>query len=183
MQSTQQKYSPSKSFRLLTTSKQFKGLLQSCTNVKKPEEDSSDKNCSKQFAVGKQIAERYESEIATLSKMKEYKDISSKQKDKLFHQNRMMRQKFSEEVLEAKKLEKTVSTISCMISEFLEILQSQSETVKDMHKAGKDATAHVEQVDEELVLTIQRTQSHSSMMISIIVFFSVLLILIDYLTP
>jgi len=184
MQNEYQKYFPKRTSRLLTSSlKQFKSLSKFQGTPNLQQKDFDDSEIAKHLLMGKQIAERYESEIATISKMKEYTDISLTQKEKLFQQNRQMRHKFSEEVLEAKKLENTVSTISSMISEFLEILQSQSETVQDMHKAGKDATAHVEQVDEELVLTIQRTQSHSTMMISVIVFFSILLIFLDYLTP
>ena len=93
-----------------------------------------------------------------------------------------MRDKFSEEVLEAGKLEKTVSSISHMISEFLQILESQSETVQDMHAAGKNATEQVEQTDKQLALTLERSQSHNTNMIIIIMSAAILLLLLDYLT-
>ena len=120
------------------------------------------------------------SEVASVSKLKEYNMIATSQKDKLFSENKSLRAKFNEDILEAVKLEKTVTNISLMISEFLQILKTQSETVQDVHLAGKDATNQVDQTDEQLALTIQRTDSHSTVVLVIVIFFSFVLLFVDY---
>ena len=133
--------------------------------------------------VKNSLAERLESEITTFSKMKEYEDIANKQKEDLFKENKRMRVKFSEGVQEAKNLERKISGISNMISEFLQILQSQSESVLDIHSNSKEATTQVKQTEGELKLTIDRTKSTTNMLISIILVFTLLLLLIDFFSP
>jgi hypothetical protein len=129
------------------------------------------------------LADRYTSEIASVSKMKEYENVVSKQREALMKENRTLREKFSEDVLEARKLERNVSVISQTISEFLQILQGQSETVADMHQAGKVATEQLKQVEQNLELTITRTETHSKTMVSIIFVMTLLILLLDYFAP
>lgn len=182
MQNESEKYSSRQSAKLVSSSKQFAKSSSSVleTSLVYEVSKSSSDLASKQKAI---LVERYSSEVATVSKLKEYDDVARKQKETLLKENQSLKVKFSQEVLEARQLEKTIVTVSHMISEFIQILHSQSESVQDIHGAGKDATAHVNQVNDELMLTIQRTQSHSSTMILIILSLTVMLIILDYLTP
>lgn len=145
--------------------------------------DSKKKEQIKVNPPVKNITDRYTSEIASVSKMKEYDNIALKQREALLQENKALREKFCEDVQEARKIERNVAVISQTIGEFLQILQSQSETVSDMHQAGKEATHQLKQVDENLDLTIKRTESHSKMMITIIGIMTALILLLDYFTP
>ena len=175
MQNESEKYSPRRSLMLLSSTKTGYKIPPEIPN--KVKKDKIDNNT--QITP---ILERYESEITSISKMKEYKEIAKEQKESLFKENKNLKIKFSESLLETKKLEKSVSSVSNMISEFLQILQNQNETVVDMYSNTKDATDQIKQTENELILTIQRTKSHSNNLIGIILFFTVLLIFLDYLS-
>ena len=70
-----------------------------------------------------------------------------------------------------------------MLSEFSHLLQSQSEIVDDVHSAAVYATDHVKQTDDELLLTIERSQSHTRNMAILTIGLAVLLLLLDLLSP
>jgi DNA repair ATPase RecN len=177
MQNESFKYASRNPFRLLTSIKESKEKIEISLV------DSKVKEQLKVNPPAKKIADRYTSEIASVSKMKEYDNVALKQREALLQENKVLREKFSEDVQEARKIERNVAVISQTIGEFLQILQSQSETVSDMHQAGKEATDQLKKVDENLDLTIKRTESHSNMMISIIGIMTVLILLLDYFTP
>lgn len=144
-------------------------------------------NSSTQFVVKpslpKSFAERYESEIAPPSKMREYDDLATKHKAILLKETQQLREKFSEEMQEANKMEQTVMGISNMLEEFVRILQLQSDSIEDVHGASKAATKHVEDTSDQLLLTIERSQSHQRAMVSLTIVLALLLLLLDYLTP
>ena len=177
MQNESYKYTNRNSFRLLTSTDGSKEVFQ-ISSI-----DSKVKDQIKNNQSAKKMADRYTSEIASVSKMKEYNGIALRQREALLQENKSLREKFSEDVQEARKIERSVAVISQTIGEFLQLLQSQSETVSEMHEAGKESTEQLKKVDENLDLTIKRTESHSKMMISIIGIMTVLILLLDYLTP
>ena len=179
MQKNASKYGKLNSSKLLSSSSRQAKILNTLTNNHIPEPKSKENSNSQVNAIG----DRYSAEVASVSKMKEYEMVATRQREVLFHENRSLREKFSEELEEAITLEKNVSKISSMITEFLQILQSQSEAVQDVHNAGLDAVQQVQQTEDELALTIKRTDSHNNMMFLLIGIFSIVLILLDYLSP
>ena len=178
MQKKVSTYGKIKPSRLLSSSSRQAKILNS-VNINlgaKKEENTSDSHINL-------LGDRYSAEIASVSKMKEYEMVATRQREILFNENKSLREKFSEEIEEAISLEQNVSKISSLITEFLQILQSQSDAVQDVYNAGVDAAQHVQQTEDELALTIKRTDSHVNMMFIIIAVFSIVLILLDYLSP
>ena len=106
MQAERRKYSSRNPFKLLTgsgavstTQLQF-GKPEKQTSRQIPLE-ASGQNYQPQTLVQKSFSDRYESEIAPPSKMKEYSEIAQKHKELFNKENKVLREKFSEEVLEA----------------------------------------------------------------------------------
>ena len=179
MQRKVSKYGKIRPCKLLTSSTRQAKILNSLqTN---PSQKPS--NEEKTRMLGNRLGDRYSAEVASVSKMKEYEMVATRQKEVLFNENRNLREKFSEELKEAITLESNVTKISNSITEFLQILQSQSETVQDVHRSGVDAIEQVQQTEDELALTVKRADSYNNMMFLIIMVFSVVLILLDYLSP
>lgn len=129
------------------------------------------------------FAQRYIDEIATQSKLKEYESIAHKQKESLLKEARILKVRFSEDIRESQKMERTVSNISSMISEFSQLIEAQSGMVDTIGEVSQDSTASVKSADAELLLTLERSQSHQYSMIFFIVGMSILLLLLDFLTP
>ena len=80
-------------------------------------------------------------------------------------------------------MERMVNNISSMINEFVQLIESQSAMVDTIGEVSQDATESVKSTDAELLLTLERSQSHQYSMIFFIVGMSVLLLLLDFLTP
>ena len=180
MQRKASKYGRIRPSRLLASSSKQAKILNSLTSDYQQDSDSKNKANA---ARSKELGERYSNEVASVSRMKEYELLATRQREVLFNENKNLREKFSEDVQEAISLEKNISKISSMISEFLQILQTQSETVQDVHSAGRDANNQVEQTEEELALTIKRTESYTNTIFLMLAVFTVLLLLLDYLSP
>lgn len=140
-------------------------------------------NVSDSNKLSKSFAERYDDEIAPQSKLKEYKHLTEKHKAICEKDTKMLNAKFSEDVQETMKMETAVEQISYLLSEFVNILQAQSEQVKDLEGTGKVATEHVLDTDKELILTIQRSASHQRNMVFLSVGLAILLLILDYITP
>lgn len=178
MQSEHQKYGRVKTCKLLTSSViKLHGI--ECKLLKQETESST--GATEQ--TRKDMIERHSSAIASVSKLREYDAIANTQRKMLLKENKSLRDRFNEDVLEARKLESTVTSISNMIYEFLQVLETQSAHVKDVHLAGKGTTMQVELTDEQLLLTVKRTQSHSFTMITLIMILSALLLTVDFFSP
>lgn len=159
-----------------------KNRMDKTSSVTKTSQEMNTVDTSK-TSLPKSFAERYESEIAPPSKMKEYESVAANHKAALLKETRQLRDKFSEEMQEANKMEQTVVGISGMLEEFVRILQLQSDSIEDVHGASKAATKHVEDTSEQLLLTIERSQSHQRTMVLLTVVLGLLLLLLDFLTP
>ncbi len=134
-------------------------------------------------APEKSFAERFVDEIAPPSKMREYEQVASQQKDLLLKESKSLQRKFSQEVEQSQRIESTVMSLSNMISEFATLIESQSEIVGDVNDAAKDATHSVKLADQELLATIERSQSYQWSMIGLIFGASFLLILLHFISP
>jgi hypothetical protein len=129
------------------------------------------------------FAQRYIDEIAPVSKLKEYNDIAVKHKEVLFKEAKILKARFSDDMLESHKMERTVMDISSMLSEFSNLIESQSGIVDTIGEVSKDATESAQHTDKELLLTLQRTQSHQWTMIIFILGMSILLLFLDVISP
>lgn len=135
------------------------------------------------ITVPAKFAERYTDAIAPPSKIKEYEDFAAKHKELLKQESKQLSQKFHEDMVEAVKLESTVTGILDMLSQFATLLQNQSELVEDVHDSSKSATEQVRQTDEQLKQTIDKSTSFQMSMSGLIIFLGLLLLILDYITP
>lgn len=129
------------------------------------------------------FAQRYIDEIASQSKLTEYESVARKQKESLLKEARILKVRFSEEIRESQKMERTVGNISSMINEFSQLIEAQSGLVGTIAEVSQDTTASVKSTDAELLLTLERSQSQQYSMIFFILGMSFLLLLLDFLTP
>ena len=106
-----------------------------------------------------------------------------KHKEVLFKEAKILKARFSDDMLESHKMERTVMDISSMLSEFSNLIESQSGIVDTIGEVSKDATESVQHTDKELLLTLQRTQSHQWTMIIFILGMSILLLFLDVISP
>lgn len=135
------------------------------------------------FAQKVKFSERYESEIANPKQMKQYKDFFEEHKELLVLENKELHEKFSEELAEAQSIEKSVQSIAYLLSDFTRILEQQNENIEDVHTDSKATSAFVHGADEQLLLTIERSKSSQRNMVIVTIGLSILLLLLDYLTP
>jgi t-SNARE complex subunit (syntaxin) len=80
-------------------------------------------------------------------------------------------------------MERTVNNISSMISEFVQLIESQSAMVDTIGEVSQDTTESVKNTDAELLLTLERSQSHQWSMIMFIAGMALLLLVLDFLSP
>lgn len=128
------------------------------------------------------FAQRYVDEIAPISKLREYENVAQKHKDTLLKEAKILRVRFSEDMQESQKMERTVSSISSMITEFAQLIESQSHIVEVMAEVSHDATQLVKQTDEELKLTLERSQQHQWTMTAFIVGMAIILLIFHFLS-
>jgi len=133
--------------------------------------------------IPKSFASRYEGELGPPSKIAEYSNIAKSHRIELLKETKYLRQKFSHDLQQANDIEKTVNSISNMLGEFVRILQSQSGTVEDAHTTSKAATRNITQTADELLLTIERSQSHQRNIVVITILLALLLLFLDFITP
>ena len=129
------------------------------------------------------FVERYESEIAPPKVLKEYELLGAKHKKTLLKESKVLQIQYSEELLETTKMEKTVIKISNLLLDFVNILQSQKGLVDEINNSGRDTIDFVQDADNELVLTLQRSESHQQSMVTLYLGLSFILLLLDFMTP
>lgn len=149
----------------------------SSSNIKEPS------NTDKILNLTSDFAERYESEIAPPQLLKKYNEIAVNQKKSLLNEAKILKIQYSEEKKNSINMESNAGEISNMLTDFVQILQSQRDGVEDLYESSKKATEHVHDVDNELILTIERSTSHQRYMTLLTVGLGLFLLLLDYLTP
>jgi hypothetical protein len=147
------------------------------------ETESKSPSGSNKKSVQDTFAERYEGEIAAPAKMKEYEAFAQKHRAALLAESKQLSHKYSEDLMDAYKMEETVTGVFTMLNEFVAVLQTQEELVRDVHGTSKAATAHVDDTDKELVLTLERSQSYQYSTVGLIIVLALFLLLLDSLTP
>lgn len=134
-------------------------------------------------AQSETFAQRYVDEIAPQSKMREYEAVALRQKEVLVREARQLKTRYSEDVQESHRMERTMNNITSMISEFVQLIESQTVYVDAIGEVSQDTTASVKSADAELLLTLERSQSHQWSMISFIWGMALLLLVLDFLSP
>ena len=129
------------------------------------------------------FAQRYIDEIAPQSKMREYEAVAVKQKEVLVKEARQLKVRYSEDIQESQRMERTMNNITSMISEFVQLIESQTVYVDAIGEVSQDTTASVKSADAELLLTLERSQSHQWSMIGFILGMAFLLLVLDFLSP
>ena len=129
------------------------------------------------------FAQRYIDEIAPSSKLREYEAVAVRHKDALMREARILKVRFSDDMQESQRMERTVGGIASMISEFVQLVEAQSEQVDTVGEVSQDATQSVKSADAELLLTLERSQSHQWSMIMFVLGMALLLLLLDFVTP
>lgn len=133
--------------------------------------------------VAADFAERYTSEVATTAKLREYDRIASNHREKYLRETKELRNKFSQEAMEAESISRNINDIGDAFTEFLAVLASQQESVQEIHEAAQVAREEVSETAQELNLTLERSKSHNATMISIYVGLTLLLLFIDWISP
>lgn len=142
---------------------------------------AGDKSCS--GAERMKFSERYTSDIAAPKQMKQYQIFFEARKELFANENKDLREKFSEELHEAESIEQSVQSIATLLSDFSAILEKQSDSMDDVLVDSKTTSAFVSGADEQLRLTIDRSKSSQRSMVIVTIGLSILLLLLDYLSP
>ena len=156
------------------------------SNKNEPDKENNSTTTTGTITTNQQentFAQRYIDEIASHTKLKEYNSIALKQKDELLKETKILKVKYSEDIQESQKMERTVSNISSLIHEFVQLIDSQSEIVNVIGEVSQDTTESVKNTDKELILTLERSSSHQWSMISFILIMAILLLVLDFLSP
>ncbi len=129
------------------------------------------------------VSSRYEGEIAAPSKLKEYDILATKYKQLLMREARQLQVQYSEDIKQIQEIEGSVERITSMLSEFVQILQSQSDQVDNIYDSSLDACNFVGKSNVELQTTIDRTKSSQWNIVTMFIFLASLLLLLDWMTP
>jgi hypothetical protein len=129
------------------------------------------------------FADRYVSEVAPPKLLQTYVGFAEQHKQLLERENKELRDRFSEELLEAEEVEKSVQSIAMLMSEFSRMISTQSSDVDFVHQSAKSTADFVKETEAQLDLTIDRSKSSQRNMIIVTVGLAVLLLILDYLTP
>lgn len=134
--------------------------------------------------VSPDFADRYTSEIiGKVSQEKKLTEIAKKHKSRFMKESEYLSSKFSREIEEAHRMEQNVVVVTEMIGRFAQILSSQSDQVVEMHDSSASATSLVKQTEEELLLTVKRSETSQTTMTALILGLALLLLAVDFLTP
>lgn len=70
-----------------------------------------------------------------------------------------------------------------MLNQFIGLLKDQEDIIIDVHDSSKTATQHVQDTDEQLLLTIERSKNYQRSTVWLIVFMALFLLMLDAMTP
>ena len=157
--------------------------MNTTTTTTTHENSNSNNSNNKQKLLPDNFSERYVADVASSAKIEEYKSIVESQRQQLFAEAENMRERFSEEALQAEKVGENVAEISSALGDFLEILAVQTDDIEDINAAAEGTHDHVKVAETELTTTVERTKSSNLTMALFLIGMAVLLLLIDFFTP
>ena len=148
------------------------------------------------------FASRYSAEVAAPKKLKEYEEFAHNHKATLLAESKQLSQKYSEDLRTAMNIERTVvgnillycikelelsyfflSGVFDMLNQFIGLLRDQEEVIVDVHDSSIVATQYVQETDEQLLLTIERSKNYQRSTVAVIVIMGVFLLVLDAMTP
>eukprot|EP01040_Poterioochromonas_malhamensis_P012997 gene12997-14250_t len=138
------------------------------SNEKSKGKSSSQSSRNTSNQLENSFAQRYIDEIATKQKMKEYQSIATKEKENLLKEAKLLHHKYNVEVIQSQQIENTVMNISSLVGEFATLIQSQTEIVENIGDATDEVTKSIKKADDELLSTVERTQSQQWNMMIVI---------------
>lgn len=133
--------------------------------------------------INDRVSDRYQGEVASVSKMIEYENVALKYKDLLMKEAKDLEIKFSEDLQQAQQVEVSVEQISSMLSEFVRIIHSQTDFVDNVYELSEQTSSFVKKSNQELQTTIDRSQKSQWNMAILCFSLSILLLLLDSMTP
>lgn len=129
------------------------------------------------------FAQRYIDEIAPRAKMQMYEHIANQQRKALFKETQALQQRFSEDMAVSMQVERTVMAVSKMVTEFAGLLEGQSGAVESIGDVAKDVKEAMKVADQELLVTLERTQSQSWNTIVLTITLSLVMLVFHFITP
>ena len=126
---------------------------------------------------------RYEDEIASTVKLHTYRLLGDKHRTTLTAEAKVLQSRFHSELVEARQIETSVYNISNLLTEFSSILQGQSTLVTNLYETTSYTSDFITDTEKELRLTLERSKNSSRNMILLALLFSILLLLLDWITP
>ena len=126
---------------------------------------------------------RYEDEIASTAKLHTYRLLGDKHRTTLTAEAKVLQSQFQNELIEARQIETSVYNISNLLTEFSSILLGQSTLVTNLYETTSYTSDFITDTEKELRLTLERSKNSSRNMILLALLFSVLLLLLDWITP
>lgn len=129
------------------------------------------------------FSERFSSDIAHPKKMAEYESFAESHRKLLERENKELNEKFSEELEQAHDIESSVASVASLLNDFSRLLEKQSVDIVDIHEDSKTTSNFVKDAEAQLVLTIERSKSSQRNMVIVTIGLSLLLLLLDFLTP
>ena len=133
--------------------------------------------------VTSDFSTRYEDEIASTTKLHTYKLLVDKHRTTLTAEAKVLQSQFHSELIEARQIETSVYNISNLLTEFSSILQGQSTLVTNLYETTSYTSDFITDTEKELRLTLERSKNSSRNMILVALLFSILLLLLDWITP
>jgi hypothetical protein len=129
------------------------------------------------------FAERYLSEVAPASRLREYEAVATTEKEQLLKEAASLHKKYSAEVVQSQRLQASVLAISGLVSQFAGLLEGQAEQVTDIGHAASEAAGHLTGAEEQLLTTIERSQSSMLNMLALVAGLAIMLLLLHLISP
>ena len=167
-------------FKLHVDPRRDKGKIKKMNETTSNFLQSSEKNEAEKL---QNFAERYVSEVALPKQMATYKNFYEEHSELLSIENKELNEKFSSDLDEARLVERSVQSISHMLNDFSRILEEQSDHLNDVKEDSGATTTFIQDADRELLVTIERSKSSQRNMVIVTLGLSILLLILDYLTP
>lgn len=148
------------------------------------EQPSLDQPSSKQQQiVGEEFAVRYEAEVATAAKMKDYVAIAAAHKESLFREAKNLHDSYDESLRDAHQMEAAAEQISSLLVEFARVIDAQSEQVTELRDNSSEATIAVQDTEKQLSLAVERSATHQRVLTTVILFLTLCILFLDWITP
>jgi hypothetical protein len=133
--------------------------------------------------LGSDFVRRFEGQICSAETLRQYDSLAAQHKTSLLREAHLLHDRYSEDLLQAREMERSVNQVSTLLTEFATLLASQSETVHTVNEEAKVATSAVLASAGELQTTAERSETHGMSLAYLGFGLALLLLLLDFITP